>query len=267
MLIMENIDIKYIERSIRDYRFKASHSFYASYYNEVDIEGEDHDLVVYYMQQLYHLILAYLEAKGLQKFADHFRTRFESKILNPKEIMKSTHVGEEYEPDLTMLSDFDAFLSPFKAFDKNAKSDEEINRLMDVLKSTTHIVKGMGGTITNEASIYNPVRWVIKIYYPGARKGQGKFTGVFQYYNPDILIPELKTAVEYKFIRVGESVDKYLDQIVSDAKNYDEDQRYDNFIAVVCLESAAIATEKQVRTAWVGKKFPQNWDLAVVFLS
>ncbi|CAD5258088.1 MULTISPECIES: hypothetical protein [unclassified Imperialibacter] len=97
-------------------------------------------------------------------------------------------------------------------------------------------------------------------------KNKASFIQQFKTYDPDILIPELNVAIEYKFIRKGNIIEDYIDQVKTDANNYKGDNRYENFVAVLCIEDSASATEDNIRESWTAKNFPDNWDLVVAFL-
>jgi hypothetical protein len=105
------------------------------------------------------------------------------------------------------------------------------------------------------------------MFYPKVKKApKADFQGFFKHYEPDILIPELRTAVEYKYARDKKTLDDYLDEVKVDANNYKSDWRYENFVAVLCIDDPKISTEANIGQAWKDKKFPKNWDLVVVFL-
>src|SRR5690606_13691075 len=117
-----------------------------------------------------------------------------------------------------------------------------------------------------EEHIYIPIKWIIGLYFPKVRrKNQASFIQKFQHYKPDILIPELKTAIEYKYIKSEKEndIEKYIDEIRTDSINYVGDERYDNFIACVYLKSNAITTPQEIEACWETKNFPINWKLII----
>lgn len=138
-----------------------------------------------------------------------------------------------------------------------------------VIKKTIlspHILSNINKAINNEADIYKEVKWILGLYYPTCRsKNKASFIQGFKSYEPDILIPELKVAIEYKYLKSKkDNIDEYLDQIKVDSTNYTGDNRYDKFIAVCCIGNAGIATSDSIEEAWKAKKFPSNWELIIV---
>ena len=114
--------------------------------------------------------------------------------------------------------------------------------------------------------IYKQVKWVLGLYYPSCRlRNKASFIQEFKAYNPDLLIPELKTAIEYKYVKSAtDNIDEFIDQIRIDVANYTDDYRYENFIAVIYIQNTSVATPESIEVAWKAKKFPNNWELVIV---
>lgn len=269
---MEKEEIKYIEEEIKNWKRRISHEHFQivmhESHNEALYGREAIELyLVHGLQFLYFLILSYIESKGLLQYANHFKESFSPILSDDKALLESGFLDPEGEPELIVLHKYSQFLSPFKAFDYKTIEKEENEKLLELLKSTPYILKNTKTKITNETSIYQEVFWVLKLYYQSCRrKNKASFIQQFKVYNPDILIPELKTSIEYKFIRKGTNIEEFIDQVKVDSINYKDDYRYDNFIAVLCIEDCSIATEENIQSAWKVKEFPKNWNLIITFL-
>jgi hypothetical protein len=269
---MKQEEIDYIIEAIKRWRNALSHEHYqwymnSSYTSDFNDDGSTSHYLKRGLRSLYHHILLYLEVKEVPEYLQLFRDSYGNKMSDDKFILKDDILHPEGEPELVLLNEFYRFLSPFKDFDYSANDKEEINHLLEVLKGTRYILQNLKTEITNETSIYKEVKWVLKLFYPEARKAvKADFHSLFKSYEPDVLIPELKTAVEYKLIRTSANIEDYIDQVSVDAINYKGDYRYENFIAVLCIENAGSAPEKNIRKAWSSKNFPTNWDLVIVFL-
>ena len=163
------------------------------------------------------------------------------------------------------VSEFKRLLGPFKVFDYRHHKEEETKRLETILRNTDFILNNINAEINNETDIYKQIKWILGLYYPSCRqKSKASFIQEFKTYNPDILIPELKTAIEYKYIKSKEdNIDDFIDQIKVDATNYIDDHCYENFIAVIYFKSTSIATPESIEVAWKAKKFPNNWELVI----
>lgn len=267
-------EIKYIEKQIKHTLGYISNIRYDLYmrYQIDNHQNEDHyevavaeELLFVRIRDLYFLILAYLEARGMTSLFDVFRDRYGAIIDNDSKLKEEVCYHPDDESELKILNDFQQFLKVFCFYDNSIQKNEELGKLKSILNNTDFILKKCNTEVSNEADIYNQVKWVIDLYYPTCRKkNKASFIQEFKTYNPDILIPELKTAIEYKYVNTqNDNLDEFIDQIRIDATNYVGDMNYDNFIAVIYIEISSIATPEQIKESWKSKKFPKNWDFIV----
>ena len=214
------------------------------------------------LETLYYLIITYFEARGMHNLLQTFKTKFENTIANCL-IITPVPIDEDYTI-LHTINSFKQFLEPFKFFDYNQIKTDETKRLISVLGNTGFILKNINAKISNEADIYNQIKWILSLYYPTCRnKNKAAFIQQFKTYSPDLLIPELKAAIEFKYIKSNGIIDNFLDQLMVDAVNYNGDESYERFIAVIFIENIAIATPESIKEAWKQKGFPDNWQLVI----
>ncbi|KFC19111.1 PD-(D/E)XK nuclease domain-containing protein [Epilithonimonas lactis] len=156
-------------------------------------------------------------------------------------------------------------MEPFSFFDYAKIKEDENLKLFSLLQNTGFIVKNLNKPIKNESDIYQQVKWILGLYYPSCRlRNKASFIQEFKAYNPDILIPEMKTAIEYKYVdSANDNIDEFMDQIKIDATNYVNDSRYENFYAVIYIEDISISTPESIEIAWKSKHFPNNWNLVL----
>jgi hypothetical protein len=121
----------------------------------------------------------------------------------------------------------------------------------------------MQSDVINESEIYTHIRWMLGLYYPSTtRKNTTSFNEPFKLYNPDILIPELNAAIEYKYIDGNaEHIDQFLNELRADACNCTDANRYSNFYSVLYIEDITVATPEHIEVVWKSKRFPENWNL------
>jgi len=143
-------------------------------------------------------------------------------------------------------------LEPFAFFDYSKIKVDENLKLYSILQNTGFIIKNLNNPIKNESDIYQKVKWILGVYYPSCRlRNKASFIQQFKTYNPDILIPELKTAIEYKYVdSANDNIDEFIDQIKIDAINYINDSRFENFYAVIYIEDISIATPESIEITW-----------------
>ncbi len=257
-------EISFIEQQIIEWRERINARFDSDFYEYgYDLE-EETGYLYWAFKNLYHHIYIYLEAKGAYRFLELFKSSFDEIIKSPEKTLETEeHDGQNF---LKRLSDIRLFLSPFMAFDVPLKKEENSEQLQDILKETRLIVKKTNSDVKNEVSVYNAVHWILKLYYPSCRRlNKSRFISQFKNYHPDILIPELNTAIEYKLVRKNENIEKFIDQLKIDATNYKGDNQYEKFIAILCLQGIS-ETSKSIRNSWKSKSFPANWELIIVSL-
>jgi hypothetical protein len=150
------------------------------------------------LNDLYIMMLTYLEGKGFPYLLRTFRGKYDVIMQNDDLLLKTIHLPED-NPQLELTYNFRKFLDPFMDFNYRTSTENEPPKIFSILQNTGYILKKLKASITREADIYKEVQWILGLYYPSAiGKDGSSFYGHFKKYNPDILIPEIKTAIEYK---------------------------------------------------------------------
>jgi hypothetical protein len=261
-------EIEYMERDIKKVISSISHEHYQFLMQNFDSHDEDYPgwtkiWLERRIVDLYYKIAAYLEAKGMPLLLYSFQELCKEQIMSKTKLLETELEHPEGYDELELLVKFKLFLGSFKAFDYTESQVDDFNKLTSILKNTSFIVKNSKCIIKNEADIYKQVKWVLSLYYPSCKnKNKASFIKQFKTYNPDILLPELKTAIEYKYIRdKTANIDDFIDQLIIDAKAYTGDHYYEKFIAVFYISDAGIATPESIELAWKHKELPDNWTL------
>ncbi|HTN37281.1 MAG TPA: hypothetical protein VL053_09415 [Arachidicoccus sp.] len=263
---IEQSAIDVLGHSIREsiYYFERTYEMWVNRgeLSEEDLNWAKEDLEMN-LAELYYRILAYLELKGLPQLTETFKNKFYPIIQEKQNLFKEVSMFPSEDLKLLIIREFEAFLSPFQILDYNKS---EVKKLTEILKDSDYILKNCNTQITNEASIYKEVKWVLSLYYPDIRRrNRASFIQQFKTYHPDILIPSLYTAIEYKLIKDrSDNIDVFIDQIRIDAQNYQGDIHYQHFISVIYIMDASVATPRSIEICWESKKFPHNWDLVIV---
>lgn len=217
----------------------------------------------YGMGLLYKNICVYLETKDLYDYLKVFRSKYENDIHERKKV--TDVVGPRYsmsEPSLKMLREFVDVLSPFRDFDLDTKKKRGNSNLRQILENSRLIIEKLKVEIKNETTIYKSVKWIIELSYPSTRGlNKARFIKKFATYQPDILIPEIGVAIEYKYVKSGTNVNVYLDQIRTDSLNYTFDIDYNHFYAIVYFEDKSEFIPSSFAHAVKEKGFPENWEV------
>jgi len=272
MALLKDTDLKYMEEGIKKLISSIENTFYNEilaydrHEDEEEYPGYTKAWIKFRVMDLYYLIKAYLEARGMIVYLQDFHEKFDKLITDEDDkLLKSEMYHPETEVELKIITDFKRVLEPFKEFDYRHTRQEETTKLIGILKHTDYILKNAKAKVNSEADIYKQVKWVLGLYYPKCRSvKKASFIQEFKTYDPDILIPELKTAIEYKYVRDSSvNIDDYIDQVRTDSINYVDDYRYENFIAVLYIRDTSTATQDAIQSAWEQKKFPPNWELVI----
>jgi hypothetical protein len=198
-------------------------------------------------------LLAYLK-----QFYGHFGADFDS--TKAASAFGSDDEAPHYFYN-TFLRDLHLFLMPL-GIDLSSdryRQQAGVKYLENLLDGTAALLHQSNITPSSEAQVYSPVRQIVSILFSSARNPPAaRFIQSFKCYKPDILIPELLAAVEYKYINSSEDLSSALAGIADDVKGYSGDADYKLFYAVFYLTQSFVGRE-QFLAAWAEKGFPKNW--------
>jgi hypothetical protein len=263
---------------------KRINSLSSEYYNHMmqeqfsDLYGSDDDAysksetmdwVHDTLKRIYILILAYLERQNLPLLAETFIKRYEHQLGDSKFMLESGTMpfDESMDSYLLRLREFEDFLLPFRAFDVFREEKRISEHMLEAVLSNTHLIlKQSKVTIKGETSIYRGIEWFLQVIYSESKYSKAPlFPGKFKHYNADLHVPELQTAIEYKLLHTNDNPDDYIDQIRIDAVNYQGDDRYNRFYAVMYFIDNQKHKLETLQSCWRAKHFPANWKPIFVF--
>lgn len=136
----------------------------------------------------------------------------------------------------------------------------DLNRkhLETILKNTEYIINQLNLKPKSEASVYNAVKHVIFSIFFKSKNAGSNFLKISKEFKPDILVPEAKSAVEYKYAKDETKLKATIEQIAADAKGYTGDSEYEYFYAVFYV-TKDFWGENRFYEAWKEFNFPENW--------
>ena len=182
-------------------------------------------------------------------------------ILEDNHDSVESEYNEEWEDQIYWSNDLHRIkkvLLPFEAFDSKNQKNVGFIYLENILQNTSTIIRDLEIVPNGESKIYNGVKHVIKSVFPDYIALSEPFHKDAKCYKPDILIPSLSTAIEYKFARDEQRLIKTIEEILIDVKGYDNHPNYKTFYAVF-YTSPGIWSERRFQTVWNGYNFPKNW--------
>lgn len=215
----------------------------------------------YYAEKIHHTLLVYFEKMNIplfvKRFEDEFSLFFKNNLLN-----KNTYDQEYGELDNDYITRLDLFINCFPELKKeniNLKDilkENGLSYLENMLNATSVILNGT--KITNESTINKKMRSLCHSIFPDAKFPTETFIKTAKEYKPDVLIPSLNCAIEYKYANEEKKLINIIDEILIDVKGYSNHPTYQIFYAVFYVKSG-IWSPKRFYKVWNEKKFPGNW--------
>lgn len=208
-------------------------------------------------ERVYNLCIAYLESKNLTLYSTKFDEKIKPYFVDRSALMSPYHfLGENSS---ALVHTFNQFLNSFPEFGSVEEKDlTGLDFLENILQSTAIILNDKNITPVNESQVYNAVKILCKATFPDAHFPSESFQKTAKCYKPDILIPSLGCAVEYKYATTEEKLVLTIDEILIDVKGYDGHDIYKQFYAVFYVTPGYL-TEARFKQIWNEKKFPENW--------
>jgi hypothetical protein len=229
--------------------------------NSIDslLESDDYEVgpFNYYCKQLYNSIIIYLECNKLSSTLEHFHKDIGIKFNEFDATEFNIGIDEPYNVFLNKISSYIDVLGLRK---NDVKIDNAIGLmyLERILKSTAVIIARNGSVPDSEPKVYNAVKSILEVIFPSSIHAKGAFFKKAQEYKPDILIPELSVAVEYKYVDNEAKLKATISQISDDVKGYDDEKDYFRFYAVFYVKGDICGVER-FKELWKEKNYPSNW--------
>lgn len=232
-------------------------------------EDADYDITTWeyqedfreYAENVFKLILNYIEEKGQLHYLSEVKT-----ILQPLlsyQSIRDEHFNRSADGSQNMfLHEAWAFLSAYESFGKNDLSHlmqrTGISYLETILRNTAVIIHHRKITPKNETEVYKAVADICMAVYPASSKLDSPFIKIAGEYKPDILIPALNCAVEYKYAKTPAKLNATIEGILADVQNYSDHPVYKIFYAVFYVKPDIWGAQK-FEEVWKDNNFPPNW--------
>lgn len=216
----------------------------------------------YLTASLYLSVLCYLDMKGYSHYISLFKDLFgnDSENIRHHDKFEIEHYWFN-EPYSVFLEKLTQFLQVFEFMDSDDSRYTRlsgIQYLENILNNTASIVSRLEKIPKSETEVYKAVKGVFEAIFPSAKFPKSNFLKTTKEYKPDILIPELFTAIEYKYATTEEKLKSTIEQIAADVKGYTGDKNFSIFYAVFYV-TTDFWGKKRFMAAWDEQKFPKNW--------
>lgn len=263
---------KYQEGKIRELLGEMSAAFYKltfiwEHSNDQDEDAQMEETIrkesfIENAKKVYKLIVSYLESKSQKELLDDFKNEFRP-IINDRNKLLDSEYNDDADVAVSLtLKKFWEHLIPFE-FSQYNYTDRLLQQagvtyLERILKNTQVILNKICSTPKSEPKVYNDVKFVIKAVFPSAGDAPSGFFKSFKNYKPDILIPEIQTAVEYKYANNDKKLISQIEQVLVDTRGYTDNPNYELFYAVFYVTADFWGIPRFEKT-WKEMKFPKNW--------
>lgn len=218
------------------------------------------------LKVLYLMVLAYLEGQNKVELLQLYKNDLQGVLAEDFDGVQDDHDEENGQTYYisSELQKIRFYLSPFEAFDVRSKEQIGLIYLENILTNTEVIISDLKKKPNNEASVYNAVKFVIKATFPNSVFPSEPFYQTAKCYKPDILIPSLFTAVEYKYAATEKKLIDTIESIHVDVRGYANHPTYKIFYAVFYVISGA-CSETRFKAIWEDQNFPDDWKPVIVF--
>lgn len=226
-------------------------------YQIVDMEDDFCNLA----RSVYKSTIVYLECIALKEYLNEFKSKIQPYLEENQKILTEKHHNETGENYSEFVSLVWSYLSPFPAFgfdDEFLLKRTGITYLENILESTGVIIKALEKSPKSETQVYKAVKLVSQATFPAATFPTESFQKTAKCYIPDILIPSLNCAIEYKYAESETDLIRTIDEILIDVKGYAKNPTYKLFYAVFYVKPG-IWVRKRFDQVWKEKEFPENW--------
>lgn len=218
-------------------------------------------------KKLYLTCLAYFEQKNLISYLQKFTSTLFPYFEDDEVLLKGTYDNDTGEAINNFTVEIEILLHPFSRLslyeNKFLIEKTGILYLEHILESTAVIIKELDKHPTSETQVYNSVKLLCKSTFKDAKFPSESFQKTAKCYIPDILIPSLSCAVEYKYAETEQKLIDTIDQILIDVKGYSNHSVYKIFYAVFYVKPG-IWSQQRFKTVWDEKEFPKNWNWKMV---
>lgn len=214
-----------------------------------------------YAEQVYKLILSYLEQQGQPLYYAEVK-RCLKPLLSSQRI-REEHFSRSGDGNQNLfLHEAWGFLKAYVEFGENDLSylmqRTGIAYLETILRNTAMIIHHRKLEPKNETDVYKAVADVCRAVFPASSKLDSPFVKTAGTYKPDLLIPALNCAVEYKYAQTEAKLKSTIEGILGDVQNYSGHSLYKIFYAVFYVKPDIWGAER-FEEVWKQNNFPANW--------
>lgn len=212
---------------------------------------ERKDSLIYLAKKLRPLVQAYIEAKHLPDYYNSFLTEI-TPFYEKERMLRGTE-----DMDSELIFAYRKYLNAFDDFSITG-AHKEFEILENILNSTATLLADFDIQPKSEPEVYKPMINICKTAFPDNKSCSFKFQKTAKCYNPDILIPSLECAIEFKYVKDEKELNRTMDEILADVEGYKGNPSYSVFYSVF-YAAGSFCSPQRFNCMWEEKHFPDNW--------
>lgn len=213
-------------------------------------------------KSVFILICNYIEEKNHNFYLADFKNKIEPYLSTMEDALRGELNDFDGEVHSELIDEISNFLNAYEFFGEQGYEyllrRSGIIYLENILENTAVILNELNKNPNSETQVYKGVKVVCKGTFPEAQHPTSPFISTAKEYKPDILIPHLNCAIEYKYATDENRLKEVIDQILIDVKGYSTNDTYKIFYAVFYVKPD-IWGRKKFEKVWKEKGFPKNW--------
>lgn len=216
---------------------------------------------------LYYHIQYFLEQNCPNNIANLFNEKFQAQMFDSKYLRKTAEYTMFDASYPVLINEIQIFFSSLKMFflpDNETKENKTLKQILDkILENLDFFVKDV--TIQKEKDFTDEIKRIIRTVYPTCQPNSSKqFKKKLKTYYPDILIPDVKSALEMKYIDSEKKLQSCIEEIDIDVQGYTGNNNYIHFYSIFYL-TKMFASKEEINVMWNERKHPDNWKLILVY--
>ncbi|MBX3183560.1 MAG: hypothetical protein KF915_13110 [Polyangiaceae bacterium] len=216
------------------------------------------------LTRIHERLATALEFAALPNALDRMTKRFDAHAEELIALKSVPYVDVFFSPVLSELSmayeSFAACLGGVPGTEPKAERERQL--LRQILIGTPKLIADRSLDPRSEADVRREIYGLLLHVFPDTVRDP-PIPQVSKTYKPDIGIPHLQVAIEYKFCDTETDLKKCLEGIYADTKGYAGSKDWTNFLAVLYC-TRALMTDAQLREEERRVGMPSSWELLLV---
>ena len=219
------------------------------------------------LTRIHERLATAFEFVELPNALDRMTKRFDAQAKNLIRLERVPYVDVFFSPVLSDLSmAYESFAACLGGAPVSTGTALELERerqlLRQILLGTPKLIADRKLVPKNEAEVRREIYGTLLHVFPDTVR-ELPIPQVSKTYKPDIGVPHLEVAVEYKFCDSESELKTCLEGIYADTKGYAGSKDWTNFVAVMYC-TGAFMTEAQLREEERRVGMPPSWELLLV---